>query len=214
MNDEMYQFVLYLIQHAKRRIGKTDLLKLVYLADVEYVRRTGQQLTRATWKRDSFGPVDYHTVSDSATHLRDRGLITIEVNERMSGDDTHQYVPIPGTSMELSEEWKQTADFVIERYSHLSLPQIKDVAYHTEPMLPGPSRGEELDMSLIERYDAPVAVLAEHDPVMPGPLSDGEREHILRSVMSSQELEGHNLPRSTVSRLLDEALSKPLPDIG
>ena len=48
MNNYIRQFVFYLIKHTPQPLGKTALLKLVYLADVEHYRRTGRQLTYAT----------------------------------------------------------------------------------------------------------------------------------------------------------------------
>lgn len=45
-------------------------------------------------------------------------------------------------------------------------------------------------------------------------LTDLERDAVVRSVVASQSLEGVDIPRATVQRLLDEVLLEPLPDIS
>jgi hypothetical protein len=49
---------------------------------------------------------------------------------------------------------------------------------------------------------------------MPKPLSPGKRESLLRSMISSQALEGVYVSYEEAERALDEALSMPLVTIG
>jgi hypothetical protein len=47
-----------------------------------------------------------------------------------------------------------------------------------------------------------------------GDLTDVERDRLLRSVIASQALEGVAVSYAAASRLLDDVLREPLPDIG
>ncbi|MGI8857660.1 MAG: type II toxin-antitoxin system antitoxin SocA domain-containing protein [Thermomicrobiales bacterium] len=209
MGDSMEQFVLYLIQQAKQPLGKTALLKLVYLADVEHYRRTGRQMTSAQWWRDQRGPVDY-AVTEEARALQQKGLITIVSTSSRDGVKRETYYPKSHEDVVLPERWRTMGDYVIEYFSGLPLDAIKQAAYATEPMTPVSPVKQKLDMSRITLYPP----TTRNASVYATPLRPGEREHILRSLVSSWAIEGIDVPPDTAERALDRALRKPLPDIG
>ncbi len=205
MADCTRQFVLYLIQRSKKPLGKTALLKLAYLADVEHYRRVGTQLGYWWWKRDQRGPV-FYAIADEAERLKQAGFLEIKRTSTHSGSQMLTYIARPNISMRMDEEWKEMADYVIEEYSALPLDKIKDAAYQTEPMLPNPTVGQELDMTLIKQYKDLPPKQADTSPALRPSEQTDVRGAIASFIVWNQAMEDVPSSQERAEAAYDEAL--------
>jgi hypothetical protein len=112
---------------------KTRLVKLLYLAEVEYHRRTGKRLTALDWRFHHFGPY--------AAALSDQ-LGNPNV-------DTLAWSIIPRQKIEDHDAQIAIAE-VVHEWGDADLNALLDYVYfETEPMQ-GSKRGETLDFSLVK----------------------------------------------------------------
>ena len=70
------QLIDYIIQNLSGKITKTQLVKLIYLVDLESVRFTGTQASDIKWKFHHYGPYD-ENLDGRLKKLEKRKLITL-----------------------------------------------------------------------------------------------------------------------------------------
>lgn len=132
--------------------GKTKLVKLVYLADVENYRARRRTLTGAEWVFHHYGPyafeidealaeLDYDIPQESAQTAGGRAAIALK--------------PMRGVKSRLGERVKtaelRLVDRIIGDWGETELNPLLDYVYfNTEPMKDA-ARGETLDFSKIPR---------------------------------------------------------------
>lgn len=137
-------------------VGRTALVKLVYLVEVEYYRQYGKHATGLQWLFHHYGP--YAAELDTAVNSLGLG---IDENQ-FSGKAGNRSVS--GYRYRRAGDWKEIArvfnshydtqvkrcvDKVVEQWALFPLPTILDYVYfETEPMQ-GAKRGEYLDFSKI-----------------------------------------------------------------
>ena len=138
-------------------VGRTALMKLVYLVDVEHWRQYGKQATGLRWRFHHYGPYAAELDAD----VRASGLyVNEDVFDRKVGNRS-----MSGYRYHRTRDWKEIArafnshydaqvkrcvDKVVEQWALDSLPAILDYVYfETEPMEDA-KRGEYLDFSKIQ----------------------------------------------------------------
>ena len=138
-------------------IGRTALMKLVYLADIEHYRRYGKQATNLQWRFHHYGP--YSAELDQ--EVQALGLdIDESVFSRAPGGRA-----VSGYHYRRVGDWREVArafnshydaaakrcvDRVVQQWGLDSLPTILDYVYfETEPMQDA-RRGEMLDFSKVQ----------------------------------------------------------------
>ena len=125
---------------------KTKLLKLAYLAEVEYMRRHGQRLAEVPWIYFLYGPYvrDYDQVLD--LYFDTENVETSEEHTAMLvhlGDLKDDYKP------DLVE--KTVIAAVVDEFGGLNLKDLLNhVYFETEPMMASDRRNEPLDFSTIQ----------------------------------------------------------------
>lgn len=157
---ELKALLLHMADHFPRPLTRTELVKLVYLADCEFYRLYGRSLSGVTFRRDYYGP---HCAEIPAElfDLSQEHLISIETCVNIYGGPSylHSRTSLEAPShYDLSEEAVMVADAVIGQARGLSLSGIKDLAYQTPPMrkiirieerLGGKRYGEAMDMATL-----------------------------------------------------------------
>lgn len=138
-------------------IGRTALMKLVYLADIEHYRRYGKQATNLQWRFHHYGPYSLELDRE----VRALGLdIDESVFSSAQGD-----CAVSGYRYRRVGDWKEVerafnsnydaaarrcVDRVVEQWGLDPLPTILDYVYfETEPMQDA-RRGEMLDFSKVQ----------------------------------------------------------------
>lgn len=128
-------------------LSKARITKLVYLADWEYCKRTGEQLTGIQWYFHNFGPyVD--DVVDAARHSK--SLKVIETQN--SYGDKKELICAEENSLSptLKKEQREIIDLIMNETKTLYWNDFIKHVYSTEPIV-GSNRYTYLDMKHFAR---------------------------------------------------------------
>jgi uncharacterized phage-associated protein len=164
--------VLFIAAQAPAPLGITQVMKLVYLADVEHTRLYGEPLTGVTWTWHHHGPFT-RAVYDAVETLDEEGVVSDEIV--VSGMDRRRNVaPVAGEAAaeaaraRLNPRAIRALARVLERYGRLPLHALKQAAYETAPMRAA-RPGDRLDLSQeprrsLESTHPPLAEFLERAP--------------------------------------------------
>lgn len=140
-------------------IGKTHLIKLFYLTEVEYFRETGERLTDLGWMFYHYGPyaLELENVFQEKEFEKitkqtqtDREFIQFKVS-RLWRDGSYQ----PFVDTKLSLLIKR----IVGMWGSVELTDLLDYVYfETEPMQAVEKRGELLDFSTVKKENVEVVV--------------------------------------------------------
>ena len=134
-------------------VGKTALVKLVYLIDVEHYRRYGRPVTGLNWRFHHYGPY----AAELEQVIRDNRFISEYGGQRRPGyrysgkgdwRDVHR-----DFNAQFEPSVKRVADRVIEQWGLESLETILDYVYFETKPMQHAKRGEYLDFTRIEREE-------------------------------------------------------------
>lgn len=138
--------------------GKTQLVKILYLVEVEYFRTTGQRLTDLKWMFYHYGPYaleledvlaqpEFEKVETKTQN--DRDFIRFRVTERAMPYGWRLDPKISLLIKRIVGEWKDKP-----------LAELLDYVYfETEPMLAVKQRGEVLDFATVKGESQVAAVI-------------------------------------------------------
>ena len=134
------------IVRLKGELGRTKLIKLVYLSDYFSRRARGKPISNYRYRLADHGPFD-HAFYPTLKALEDVGIKETYFKEW----DGYRYsVPDkPTPPMALDKAELEIVGRVIETFGKRPLNQLQDVVYHTEPMVTAKDAkkaGEDLDM--------------------------------------------------------------------
>ena len=135
-------------------VGKTALVKLVYLIDVEHYRRFAKPVTNLKWIFHHYGPytVELEPVINDNEFVAGYGGRS-SPGYRYYGRRDWREIHV-NFNAQFSASARQVADKVINEWGLESLPTILDYVYfETEPMQEA-RRGEFLDFSKIQKEPA------------------------------------------------------------
>ena len=134
-------------------VGKTALVKLVYLVDVEHYRRYGRTVSGLSWRFYHYGPY----AAELEQVIRENRFVNEYGNRERPGyryfgkgdwQDIHRVF-----NAHFGSSVKHVADWVIEQWGIESLEIILDYVYfETEPMQDA-QRGENLDFTKIKKEE-------------------------------------------------------------
>jgi len=102
---------------------------------------------------------------------------------------------------------------VFEEYGRRSAWELRELTHSEIPWLSTPQK-KVISVTKMDDYFKTKLVSMEPMPKLPESLTAVEREHILRSMISSQALEGIYATREEAEHALDLALSMPVVKIG
>ncbi|MGW8184498.1 MAG: type II toxin-antitoxin system antitoxin SocA domain-containing protein [Candidatus Moraniibacteriota bacterium] len=133
--------ILYLLQKAKMRkkgnLSKLELFKYIYLLEVESYRFTAKSFfnSEVTFIRQKNGPISVD-IYKSLSNLESQDKLEIKAVR------TNGY-PYPRHCIALKKAFKDTFEqserffinSIIEDYMDLTIKNLKEIAYKTEPMM-------------------------------------------------------------------------------
>lgn len=164
--------VLFLVAHAPAPLGITQVMKLVYLADVEHMRLYGAPLTDSEWIWYHYGPFT-RAVYEAVEDLDEAELIHDEIT--VSGVDRQRSIasaddPVVAreTKGQLSPRAYRALTRTLQRYGNLPLHALERVAYETTPMRVA-RQGERLDLSKEPPVFTPIPGVADFLKRAPSP---------------------------------------------
>ena len=138
-------------------VGRTSLMKLVYLVDVQHYRRFGRQATSVKWLFHHYGPYAYEldpAINPLGDYLDESELTWTASSGKAAG---YRYTRREGWreieaafNSNFSAPVKRSVANVIDQWGLEPLHTILDYVYfETEPMQ-GAKRGEYLDFSKVQ----------------------------------------------------------------
>jgi hypothetical protein len=140
------QVLTYLVQACSGRLGRTQLVKLMYLMDYEAYRYLGRPITEFEWKTDNYGPFDRDFFAVLG-HLQEEGFIAEEAYPTPFGNVGYRYHSRRPTAYELSLADRRIVNFVVETYAKMAREAlVDDVVYQTEPFLAVKDEGNGVEM--------------------------------------------------------------------
>lgn len=161
----IHRLIVYILKKLGRELGTVELVKIVYLIDIEFFKLFGRTLTGLNYIRHELGPYT-RKISEAVTDLEEKEGKIIETHIVPS----RGYSPIPKKSHKLGKEVKfepglrpeeqEVTSQVLRKMKNLSVKQLEKLAYETEPMrdiLEKEKRakvklyGADLDFSLVKR---------------------------------------------------------------
>ncbi|MBM4161515.1 MAG: DUF4065 domain-containing protein [Ignavibacteria bacterium] len=131
-------------------LGKTQLIKLLYLVEVEHYRETGQRLTHINWIFYLYGPYAH----DLEGILADRVFERDDIKTGAERDFISYRIAEPEKTYQRFVDAKVslTVKKIVGVWGKCPLPELLDYVYfETEPMQKVKGRGERLDFETIHR---------------------------------------------------------------
>ena len=160
-HTRLQDIIRYFVRFYPRRVSRTILVKLVYLADVEFFRRYARKMTGLEYQHHHFGPFSWGVI-DTADELVAKKLIRTISTTNIYGDPTIVYKSTTEERLgfdSLDSYCFDVVRFVNNKFSTLSFTQLLDYVYSTPPMVNVPS-GEVINFDTLRN---PVQdALAEH----------------------------------------------------
>lgn len=138
-------------------LSKTQLVKLLYLTEVEFYRESGERLTNLDWLFHHYGP--YALEID--TLLKEKEF-EMEKKETKSEREVQLYKiaePTPKYASFVDAKVSLIIKQMVGAWGKKPLEELLDFVYfETEPMQAVEQRGDHLDFSVISREPLPVVV--------------------------------------------------------
>jgi len=130
-----HHLLAYILSKSKEP-GNIELMKLVYLVDVEYYRLFGKLLSDFRYVRQRLGPWS-SKFPEMNSELENNGIIkTISKLSRGGSPilkEAHKFINSK-FQPELLPEEKEVADGVLKKFANLPPKKIEQESYRTEPM--------------------------------------------------------------------------------
>jgi hypothetical protein len=141
---ELVKLLLGLCQREDIPVGKTKLVKLLYLMEVEYFRSRRERLTDLRWVFLHYGPYPQgfeQLLGDPDIEQLPRSLADGRRFEQVTVSDAPEFRD--------DRTLSRLAEDIVERWGGLQLEKLLNYVYfETEPMFSA-IRGQELDFSAI-----------------------------------------------------------------
>lgn len=161
----IHRLIVFIFKKLDRELGTVELVKIIYLIDVEFFKFFGRTLTGLNYIRHELGPYT-RKISEAVTDLEEKeGKI---IKTRLCFSKGHSSIPKKSHKLErdvrfepdLLPEEQEVANQLLNEIKGLSVKQLEKEAYKTKPMQAILEKekkanvklnGAELDFSLIER---------------------------------------------------------------
>jgi len=143
--------VSYFIERLSGRIGRTMVLKLVYIADLESRRYRGRPISDLKYVLHQHGPFDPR-IYRALDGLKERGEVREEQVFYPSGLGYRYHSVHPGRTHAFTNAEESILSFVLRSYTDKRLADILDVVYDTKPMKSagGQPHGTPLPMHVVD----------------------------------------------------------------
>ncbi|GAH00620.1 unnamed protein product, partial [marine sediment metagenome] len=147
--------IYYLVKKSKY-LGKTKLIKLLYLADYEHYKYFDNEISDIEYIRWNFGPYSPE-VCDCIDEMVAIKIITIQRGISVLKSRDYYSFNIIGKynyTDDLKTEEIEFIKYILKKYDHLEIDELIKIAYATEPMTETSRRGEILDFRVREKVVA------------------------------------------------------------
>ncbi len=161
----IHRLIVFIFKKLGRELGTVELVKIVYLIDVEFFKSFGKTLTDINYIRHELGPYT-RKISEAVTDLEEKEGKIIKTRLCFSKGyssilkKSHKLEREVKFEPDLLPEEQEIANQLLNKIKDLSVKQLEKLAYGTEPMQAILEKerkanvklnGAELDFSLIKR---------------------------------------------------------------
>lgn len=125
---------------------KTKILKLVYLVEIQYKRRSGDRLTNASWVYYLYGP--YLKNYDALLQNENIQIMDLPVSDEKEA----QILSLKNSydNKNIPRDIRFLIGSIVQKYGEFDLRNLLDhVYFETEPMINVETRGEVLDFDTV-----------------------------------------------------------------
>lgn len=127
------QLIKFFVQAVPHRLGRTILVKLMYMADYEARRYLGAPISRFEWTREPQGPFD-HAFYAARDALVDKGLLVELKDVTPFGNPWYQYRDTPTlVEFDFSPAERRVLEYIVATYGNHSREEILADVYTTAP---------------------------------------------------------------------------------
>ena len=119
--DLLRDIILYITSLFPRGVGRTRLMKLLFLVDAEAYKRIGHEVTGVKWRRWYYGPFS-KKVLEALDSLVDEGLLVVDPGPEV------RYKALEG-STNLPADVKEIINTVVKEYGFLPLEELLKRVY-------------------------------------------------------------------------------------
>lgn len=149
---ELVRAVLTRLRDVGANAGKTKLLKLLYLADIEHFRKTGVTLTGFDWIFFLYGPWAPE-FDDVLTQLETEAIIGSRDWAATGVEGRELYIKDPldiGKVIADTDEYFRTKG-LIDTFAALSTPELLDYVYFSTEPMQAATKMERLDFGKVSK---------------------------------------------------------------
>lgn len=133
MYDKLKEVLLYIC--SKDKIGKTRLVKLIYLADLKYCELFGRTITSAKYIKYHYGPYSFD-IERSIKYLKDMGHISISKRETKKGTLVNLIETKKGSQFtKLSRREKMVLNNIMRTWLNKPTDEIVEETKNTIPYI-------------------------------------------------------------------------------
>lgn len=132
---EIKKLLVYFIKNAPKELGRTELMKYVYLFEYYYFQMYGRQYSDLVFERYKFGPNQTEVV-EATYELEREGIINILSYENYYGGISynHRIENINTPEYDLDSTEVEVASFIVDVLGKENYRGVLNVAYDTPPM--------------------------------------------------------------------------------
>ncbi|MDK2373185.1 MAG: Panacea domain-containing protein [Candidatus Korarchaeota archaeon] len=137
--EKIMEVVLYVsrrLEKTRVKVGRTRIMKILYLADLIAKSKLGRTITKTEYRYYFYGPYSREVI-DAIIKLKNEGYLT-DNTELTKFGLAHDYRPTEKAYKaqfeHLTKEEAEILDSVIRKFGRNELLRLLDVVYATEPM--------------------------------------------------------------------------------
>lgn len=148
------QLIDYIVHDLSGKVTKTQLVKLMYLVDLESTRFAGTQTSDIKWKYYHYGPYDENLDGRLKT-LEKRGTIAVQQKSKKDHPDDIYFI-YRHTGKDVKYDFdptkKQIIDIILNQYGSFTLNALLKYVYETEPMR-NAKKGQYMELKTLLNND-------------------------------------------------------------
>ena len=156
LNDITEELISYIIAKLSGKIIKTQLVKLIYLCDVEAYKFTGSQVTNIKWEYYHYGP--YNKELDHKLQLLEKNKIIEKIPKSRITEKQEPYFIYKHKGIDINYDFsvmqKNIINTILKQYGSFTLNSLLELIYDVEPMK-NTKQGKLIDFDkirTIEKY--------------------------------------------------------------
>lgn len=133
---EVEKLLIYFLKNSRKALGRTEIMKYVYLFEYYYFQKYKKQYTDLIFERYKYGP-NQSGVVEATKSLEAMGIINIHTYENYYGGTSYDHTlnfSVDATPYGLDEKEEDIASFIIDELGNENYRGVLDIAYSTPPM--------------------------------------------------------------------------------